>query len=107
MKCPTRYVTDISPSTKRATDRRARQVEKDYANRMKNMDRDVMGHDNATGPEPFAKVLGKTFGGKIQVIVPGAFGEANKELDPLAHRLARLTDKTDACPKNQSKWKIC
>jgi hypothetical protein len=28
------------------------------------------------------------------VIVPGAFGEANKELDPLVHRLARLTAKT-------------
>jgi hypothetical protein len=65
MKYPTRYATDISPTTKRATDRRARQVEKDYANRMKNMDRDVMGHDNATGPGPCAKVLGKTFGGKI------------------------------------------
>jgi hypothetical protein len=58
MKCPTRYATDISPTTnKRATDRRARQVEKDYANRMKNMDRDVMCHDNATGPGPCAKVL--------------------------------------------------
>jgi hypothetical protein len=30
MKCPTRYATDISPTTKRATDIRARQVEKDY-----------------------------------------------------------------------------
>jgi hypothetical protein len=69
-------------------------VEKDYAHRMKNMDRDVMGHDNATGPGPCAKVLGRTFGGKIQVIVPGAFGEANKELDPLVHRLAKLTAKT-------------
>jgi hypothetical protein len=51
------------------------------------MDRGVMGNDNdTTGPGPCAKVRGKTFGGKIQVIVPGAFGEANKELvvDPLA-----------------------
>jgi hypothetical protein len=30
MKCPTRYATDISPTTKRATDIRARQVEKNY-----------------------------------------------------------------------------
>jgi hypothetical protein len=67
-----------------------------------------MGHDNATGPGPCAKVLGKTFGGKIQVIVPGAFGEANKELDPLVHRLAKLTAATtDACCQNQSKWKRC
>jgi hypothetical protein len=43
--------------------------------------------------------------------VPGAFGEANKELDSLLHRLTKLTAKTplatDACPQNQSKWKIC
>jgi hypothetical protein len=106
MKCPTRYATDISPTTKRATDLRARQVEKDYAYRMKNMD-----HDNATGPGPCTKVLRSTFGGKIQVIVPGAFGEANKELDPLVHRLAKLTAKTPLgqmlSPQNQSKWKIC
>jgi hypothetical protein len=61
---------------------------------MKNMDRDVMGHDNATGPEPCANILGKTFGGKIRVIAPGTIGEANKELDPLVHRLATLTAKT-------------
>jgi hypothetical protein len=69
-KCPARYATAISPTTKRATDRRARQVEKDYANWMKNMDRDIMGHDNDTGPGPCTKVLMNTFGGKIQVIVP-------------------------------------
>jgi hypothetical protein len=28
------------------------------------------------------------------VIVRGAFGEANKKLDPLVHRLAKLTAKT-------------
>jgi hypothetical protein len=74
MKCPTRYATDISPTTKRTRDRKARQVEKDYANRMKNMDRDVMGHDSATGPGPFAKVLdsGNSFQGKMQGIVPSA-----------------------------------
>jgi hypothetical protein len=37
------------------------------------MDRDIMGHDNDTGIGPCAKVLRNTFGGKIQVIVPGAF----------------------------------
>jgi hypothetical protein len=78
---------------------------------MKNMDRDIMGHDNTTGPGPCAKVLGKTFGGKIQVIVPGAFGEANKDFDPLVFRMAKLTDKTPLgqmlAPPNQSKWKIC
>jgi hypothetical protein len=84
----------------------------DLAPAQTNMDRDVMGHDNATGPGPCAKVLGKTFGGKIQVIVPGAFGEANKELDPLVHRLAKLNAKThsagtDASPQNQTKWKRC
>jgi hypothetical protein len=66
MKCPTRYATDISPTTKTATDRRARQVEKDYANRTKNMDRDVMGHDNATEPGPWAKVLGKPVEGRYR-----------------------------------------
>jgi hypothetical protein len=57
-----------------------------------------MGHDNDTGIGSCTKVLMSTFGGKIQVIVPGALGEANKELelDPLVHRLhvAKLTTKT-------------
>jgi hypothetical protein len=58
------------------------------------MNNDIMGHDNATGPGPSAKVPRKTFGGKIQVIVPGDFEEVNRELDPLVHRLAKLTAKT-------------
>jgi hypothetical protein len=78
---------------------------------MKNMDRDSMGHDNDTGIGQCTKVLRNTFGGKIQVIVPGAFGEANKELDPLVDRMAKLTAKTPLgqmlAPQNQSKWKIC
>jgi hypothetical protein len=53
------------------------------ADRTKNMDRDIMDHDNGTGIGPCTKVLTTTFGAKIQAIVPGAFGEANKELAPL------------------------
>jgi hypothetical protein len=80
-------VKAISPTNMRAAYRRARQVENDFAYRMKNIYRDIVGHDNDTGPGPCAKVLQKTFGGKIQVIVPGALGEANKELDPLTQTI--------------------
>jgi hypothetical protein len=53
-----------------------------------------MGHDYATGPGPCAKLLGNTFGGKDTGDCPRCFGEANNELDPLVHRLAKLTAKT-------------
>jgi hypothetical protein len=39
-------------------------------------------------------LTGETLGEKIQVIVPGDFGEAIKELDPLLYRMAKLTAKT-------------
>jgi hypothetical protein len=45
----------------------------------------------------------RVHGGKIQVIVTGAFGEANKELDPLLQRLAKLTAKTNSA----GRWDRC
>jgi hypothetical protein len=49
--------------------------------------------------------------GKIQVIAPGALGEADKELDPIVYRMARLTAKTPfgqmLAPQYQSKWRRC